>query len=560
MVALSVDSPDDVEDLETEDVTGTTAETFPKPRAHGAAVANVLNDLTPSERDRVPHERNTLYATAVDYWMEHVEDSDAEPYVAVENFEADWLPDDGHTYALVTKSSRWKAGTGHGEDYTPYYEQHLMLRRWSDIEDEPDAEPQLEKGPLALHVEIMPQYEDLVYSSGDPLQFPDEYGEGTRIVAWTTWAESGEDVETRMYDAIRAVYGADALNVDRDRVEAARRIQKAEAHVRFAQAKKNAVVDAVEQSQRLIDYGGESEIDAYQNRVQAGWQEARVESDRWGLLGFDSKPYSTEVKVYQAQDWHKRPLSDYYAHPKLEASFSGVNDGRLPHVSEWDDVLEHLRAVVATHAHWASVDRSDLVADDYFDGPGADAWNYERPTGRREMLRQEYEDRATDVYREALKESTTAVYDLLDVVAQEHGATYDHLEEMTGLARSTVRYHVRRLVESGVLERTGNPVLVVFTSEALYEKAQNVLQKVNPGETDDDRQERAEDRRDRREQEQDPATVEDDESTSDERSHWQYLDDWRGTPQMLIDELVQDDRTEHDVRVRVLDDETDPPT
>lgn len=555
---MSVDDVADVEDdsVEYDDITGTTTDTFPQPRAHGASVANVLNDLAPSDRNAVPHERDTLYARAVDYWRDNVEDADAEPYVAVADFQADWLPNDGYQYALVTKSSRWKAGTGRGDDYTAYYEQHIMLRRWSD-----DGEPQLEKGPLALHVEIMPQYHDLVYQSGDPLEFPDEYGEGTRAVAWTTWAESGQDVEARMYDAIRAIYGADVLDVDRDRNDASRRIQKAEAHVRFAQGKKNAVVDSVEQSQRLIDYGGRSEIDAYQQRVQAGWQEARVESDRWNLLGFEPQPYSTELKVYQAQDWHKRPLSDYYAHPKLEASFSGVNRGRLPHVTDWDAVLDHLRNVVATHAHWAGVDRSDLVADDYFDGAGADAYEYERPTGRREMLRQRYEDRATDVYREALKESTSAVYDLLDVVAQEHGATYDHLEDATGLARSTVRYHVRRLVDAGVLERMGNPVLVVFTSEALYEKAKDVLQQVKPGETHEDREERADERRERRESErQEDAGSEADQEDSDDRSRWECLEDWRGTPQMLIDEIVAGERTEHDVRVRLLDDDGDPPT
>ncbi|WP_232687939.1 hypothetical protein [Halobacterium zhouii] len=291
-------TPSDAADLQDaqDTVTGTVQATYPRPRAHGAAVGNVLNDLAPSERANAPQDRSTLYQTAVDYWMNHVQDADAEPYIAVPDFSASWLPDDGKQYALVTKSSRWKAGVGHGDDYTAFYEQHLMLRR---VQEDDDGERELSKGPLALHVEIMPQYADLVYASGDPLQYPDEYGEGTRVVAWTTWADSGEAVETRAYDAIRAVYGADALDVARDRNDDARRIQKAEAHIRFAQPEKNAVVDAVEQSQRLIDYGGQSEIDAYQNRVQAGWQEARVESDRWKLLGFDAQPYSTELKVYQ---------------------------------------------------------------------------------------------------------------------------------------------------------------------------------------------------------------------------------------------------------------------
>jgi len=94
--------------------------------------------------------------------------------------------------------------------------------------------------------------------------------------------------------------------------------------------------------------------------------------------------------------------------------------------------LEHLRAVVATHARWAGIERSDLVADDFFDGPESAPWDFERPTGRRNMLRERHEDLATDIYREALKESTTAVYDILRVIAEHDGANYDTLVERTG--------------------------------------------------------------------------------------------------------------------------------
>ncbi len=53
------------------------------------------------------------------------------------------------------------------------------------------------------------------------------------------------------------------------------------------------------------------------------------------------------MKICQANQWHKKPRSDPFHHPKLEASYAGVDRGKLLHVSEWDDVLEHLRGVVA---------------------------------------------------------------------------------------------------------------------------------------------------------------------------------------------------------------------
>jgi len=119
------------------------------------------------------------------------------------------------------------------------------------------------------------------------------------------------------------------------------------------------------------------------------------------------------------------------------------------------------------------------------------------------MLRNRYEDLATDIYREALKESTTAVYDILRVIAEHDGANYDTLVERTGLARSTVRYHVRRLAETGVVSREGNPVMVFFVSRVVLERAREILREVRPVKIwlkilDG----RADDRRERREEQQ----------------------------------------------------------
>lgn len=551
---MSVDAADDP--VQFDDVTGSETDTFPRPRAHGAAVMNHFADVEDSSaRGR---DRGTLYDRALAYWRENVGDRDEEPYIAVEDFDADWLP--SGDYALVLTSSRWKAGTGEGDDYRAYYEHHLKLRKWGP-EDE-NGERDLHKPPLALHVEIMPQFADMVYKSGDSLECP--YGEGTRLLAWTTWAEDPFEIERRMYDALLAVYGTHALDL-RDRVDEARRIPKAEAHIRFNIDKKTPVIETLEQSKQLIDWGGHSEIEAHQKRQKEGWLEALLEGDRWHLLGFDPQRYSTEVKVYQAHQWHKKPPSDPFHHPKLEASYAGVDRGELPHVSEWDDVLEHLRTVVATHARWADVERSDLVADDFFDGPAAPPMDFERPTGRRQMLKRRYEDLATDIYREALKESTTAVYDILRVIAEHDGANYDTLVERTGLARSTVRYHVRRLAETGVVYRSGNPVMVFFVSQALLERARKILREVYPEDTAEDLAERADERRERREQQQaddgdQEASDDDQDEDRDDASEtigFEYLERLSASIHDVAYLIERDQLDDRDVRVRV--DEVPPP-
>ncbi|USZ72000.1 winged helix-turn-helix domain-containing protein [Natronosalvus halobius] len=553
---MSVDNPVEPEDFSN--VTGTSRETFPEPRAHGAGVMNHFADFDPRNRRKPAGERGTLYARALSYWREHVENPENEPYVAVDDFDADWLPEGD--YALVLTSSRWKAGKGLGDDYRSFYDQHLKLRRWGPEDD--NGERPLQKPPLALHVEINPQYQDMVYKSGDPLECP--HGEGTRVVGWTTWAEGPEEIEHRMYDALRAVYGDDCIDLEQ-RVFESRRISKAEAHIRFNLEKKGAVIETIDQSKHLIDWGGESEIDARQRRLKEGWLEAIVESDRWNLLGFDPQRYSTELKVYQIGDWHKRPRSDAFAHPKLEASFSGVDRGELPHVLDWDDVLHHLRTVVATHAQWAGVRRSDLVSDDFFDGPMAAPFTFERPTGRRQMLRRRYEDLATEIYREALKESTTSVYDILRVIAEETGASYDCLQERTGLARSTVRYHVARLAEAGVVKRLGNPVLVVFVSQAVLERAREIVREIRPDDMAEDMNERRDERRERREELQeemdDQSNERDDEAsesaTSDDQIGFEYLAKLSASFAEIAQEYDRDRLDDRDIRVRA--DELPPP-
>lgn len=547
---MSVDQPSQsttLADPDTDQVADTDLRNAPKPTAHGAGMINVFNDLN---FDDGPGEANTLYDTALTWWREHIGEKEHEPGL-VADFEADWLPElaGDREHVLLVTSSRWKAGTGIGDEYTAYYEQHIKLR-------EQDADGDLHKPALALHVEIMPQYTDLVYKSGDRLKCP--YGEGTRAICRTTWADTPERIEERMYDALRAVYGDDALpladdGIPIDRNDESRRILKAEAHVRLVEKRKNAVVEAIDQSKELIDWGGRSEIDAAQQREAKGWLEARLVSDRWDLLGFADMPFKTGLKLYQVQDWHKRSENDPFRHPKLEAAFEGVDRGALPHADDWDEVMAHLRSVVSTHAAWAGVERQDLVSDDFFDGSLAEEYEYEHPEGRRSMLRRRYEDRATDVWRAAVHPQTTAIYDILRVVAREAGATYDMLVERTGLARSTVRYHVAKLEDQGVLKRLGNPVLVVYDAEALREKAEEILRSVRPDDTPEDAEERASEREERRERQREEDDTECEESEgSRAQAAWEYLADMRLTPADLYTSLETSDGElgDRDVRVR----------
>ncbi len=526
----------------------------PEPAAHGSAVQAVFNDVDVDlEHDvDVAATSATTYDAIRSLWYDVVADRDREPAVVAELDGAlEWLPGarKSREWVLVLTSSRWKAGKGEGDDYRSYYEYHLKLR-------ERDEDGDLHKAPIALHVEIMPQFEDLVYKDGNALECP--YGEGSRVVCWTTWADSSAEIESRMLDALECVIGADRDRLERARDYSSRRLSKAEAHHRVDIGWKRQLVEVLRQSESLIAYGGRSEIDAHQKRQKEGWLEALVDADRWELLGFDDVHWNIELKVYQAAGWHKMAREDPGHHPKLEASFGGVDQGALPHVDDWDDVMQTLRAIVSAHLEWAGVGREQLVADDYQPGPGAPAYEYRQPIGRREQLKERYEAISTDIYREALKSNTDAVYDILRTVAVERGATYDMLEDRTGLARSTIRYHVRRLSEIGVADRVGNPVIVVFPSLEVLENAEEILRTIYPDDAQEDMSERAEERRERRDELDDrepPETDDvDDHLESDDgdrdRGSWSAFADLDIEPHQIANALEREYLEPEHVRIR----------
>lgn len=471
----------------------------PEPTAHGAGIQCVFNDSD----DR------TLYDRAHSSWRNHVGDREIEPYVLVDLDHEDvrgLRPARGdRDYVLVYRSSRWKAGTGVGDDYRAWYQYHLMLR-------EIDDDGELYKPPTSIHIEIIPQNGKLNYEDGSPLELP--YGEGSRVIISTTWAESAVEIETRMVDVLSVAFDVENQDLLRDRNNESRRIQKAEAHVRFHIGYKRQAVEVLRQSEELISYGGMTELDAHRKRQREGWLEAVLDAERWHLLGFDRTTWDVELKVYQAAGWEQISPSEAAHHPKLEASFAGVDQGALPHVREWDEAMQTLRSIVSAHLEWAGIGREDLVADDYFDGPAVDSYQYRHPEGRREQLRARFEEVATEVYRAAL--GVESLYDILDVLAENNGATYDHLEERTGLARSTIRYHVSNLADRGVVQRVGNPVLVIFPSRAVLEEAEEILRRVYPGDMAEDRAERADDRRQRREERDDPHADADEDDDADE--------------------------------------------
>ena len=268
-------------------------------------------------------------------------------------------------------------------------------------------------------------------------------------------------------------------------------------------------------------------------------------------------------------DWTEGDRDDPHAHPKLEASLGGGS----AHLSDWDDVLASLRQLALAHLEWAGVDDSDLVADHYFKPSVQPTTEFEHPEGRREDLRRYYSRFEAVVWSEALKHETTAVYDLLSYLGENYGATYDQLEAELGYSRSNIEYHVGRLKEAGLLVTIGNPAIIAFDADRLYDQVLELIDSKIAPHFDEEtlaarrlgREERSQERREARESAEangtaspsDQEASDDDQEESaddgdDESEPFVYLEEFEGSLLDVEHQLESPDhpRDERDVRVR----------
>lgn len=515
-----------VEQTEVDSADASDTFAFPEPATHGAGIT-------------FHYQSTELYDQARDLWRSEVSNPENQP-VTVAEYQPDFLDRSGD-FALRFRSSGWKAGRETGTNgWRQWYKYHLTLKervtddrgrvRWKTPE-------------VSLDIRIEPQVSGLTYRDGNDLSLP--FGEGTHVWVQTTYPDGPEDVRGRTACALGEVFDYDPGVVDPD----SERITKLESHIRFDVDRKNEAVECLENSKRLIHYGGSAEVKAWQERARAGWLETRVNTDRWDHLGFERTGYKESMKIYHIGDWADRSPSDPLHHPKLEAAYQG-GSGAHPRLSAWDRVLGRLQHKVAQQARWAGISSEDLIADPYYLGEYARVRDYPSLAGRRDDLRAYYDDLRLPVLSEVSKESTCGPFDILSILLDYDGATYDELEALTGLSRSMIRKHVARFDELGFVERIGNPVVVVF--EAPY--VEDIVREVVEGWAPDtvagkrlEREKRAEERRNTREDTEDTSATEPGQTA---REVFRYIVETRLTPDDLARLMHNGDLTGRDVRVR----------
>ncbi|ELZ36298.1 hypothetical protein C471_15872 [Halorubrum saccharovorum DSM 1137] len=117
-----------------------------------------------------------LYSAVHQLWYDVVGDRDDEPGIAaeVDHDVLPWLdaPTPGREWVVKLTSSRWKAGTGTGDDYSAYYKYDLTLRERDEDGDVDDCDPPCRRERLRLSEEEQRPH-------GDPGDGDDRAGLGS---------------------------------------------------------------------------------------------------------------------------------------------------------------------------------------------------------------------------------------------------------------------------------------------------------------------------------------------------------------------------------------------
>ena len=538
-----------------EGIETTTCE-MPEPARHGGGGMFVLNDehrasttipFNPGTGRNLPdgslyqHARAAAYAHEDD--REHDPTKEKDRIVLARDYHVDGVP-----HAAVMTDSRWRAGKGEGDDYSPWWKYDLTL--WP-VDENGDVE--WGRTPLeALSLKIQPQVAGLVDSRGESLSLP--YGTGTLVHVQTTWVDQ-PDV---MLERARALVG-EVLGYEIDDAwihPDSTRFWKAEGHHRFSGEFTDDVVHTIRQSTDLLARHA-ADVDDSATHAENRWLEAKVTTREWEQLGFPQLKVPILLKVYYTANVDRASFP--FDQPKIEAALMGNPNGEKLHWDQWDAVMQALDEIMLSHLRWAGVTAGDLVADDRSDGPAAPPTEWEHPEGRRFWLKQHYESLVPDLYREATKPNTQLVYDILDCIRRHGTVTYEQLMEETGGAYRTVREHVSRLCEiggeePGILTKVQDAcTFVAFSSRYFEEGANDALDQVNPDDTPEDREERAEERRKRRRERQEATDDETDQSESedDESEQWRAFSQVPLTGEQLARALDEDYLIPEHVRIRI---------
>lgn len=475
-----------------------------EPISHGFGGTLNLDDTDKPVPADAPHYSEipdgSLYQTCRVAYLngEKVTVDDRERVVLTRDYRPDWIPTDEDAepakHAVTLTSSRWRAGTGTGDNYSPFYKYDLKM--WGIDEDGDLHDDTI----YSLTAKVMPQYEFLVQPDGTPLNLP--YGEGSHVQAATTYLTASRQLLQRCMSLC-----SDALdyNIKPDNITAdSRSVIKQESYLRYDEERDADVTQALIDSASLIPHeGGDTSKGEFHASAKRK-DEFKFQSEDFDRIGYHATGnLSIELKTYYAPNPDDAHEDSPLKHPKIEASLGDLSDVELSW-SEYDQIKEVLDALVVGHLEDAYVTDDELIADTVLKPEQRDTITVDHSEERKDWLRSYYSNLKPDLYRELTSEHTSKPYDVIRTIAKYNGAaSYDTIAEETGIARRTVRYHCRKLAEiggenPGIVDRQQGACVFVTLTEQMQGIVTDALDSSRPADNPEKQEERKEQRQEKR--------------------------------------------------------------
>jgi len=397
---------------------------------------------------------------------------------------------DGRRDEIGFFSSKQEYGEETDHGFTNYYGQYLNL--YEDVE-----EAKIANNAAKRQIRIHKRSDDLVYPDGNQYNWPagwitGEQREGTLIEIQASYVRSPGEAIAHAFELIEAsglIPPAQLGNYKQPITETVR-FQGLESHHRIHANHETDAIETLRDSSRLVGREGDG-------RIEGNWQKGHhqiygFETDSISLLGFDPRlswdyggdSYEDVVdghylKCYRHKSAEHFAQTDPRAHPKVEAKARGAYPGPA-----WNAVKDHLDAILNAHvADWAGVPQTGLVADIYHDGPNQETVTTQPPTDYRINLRDYFKSTGLkkDIISLLVNNRTDSAKDILyTVIRLGRPASYDELNDETGLTKRTLRKWVKRLEDLGVVRRKQSGQMFVRMSDFVRDHLRGFIEKAKP--------------------------------------------------------------------------------
>ncbi|MFB6185921.1 MAG: hypothetical protein ABEI86_03525, partial [Halobacteriaceae archaeon] len=216
----------------------------------------------------------------------------------------------------------------------------------------------------------------------------------------------------------------------------------------------------------------------------------------------------------------------------IEAYLKKTRDAQTPHIDEWPSLRGTLRQLSTSLAIRGGVGLDDLQPDDYYKPHQSDRVDTPIPKGWRHLVRDANEERERRILKTTYESLSPSKWDVLYVIARMggKGATYEELQEITGLSYDYIREIVSDFEKQDILLRTTYPRIIVFHNDALRLNAAERLVEVHPNRNLSDIRSDAKKRNERREEPQSTKSEnnEANQDTEKEENEEKEASVWRG--------------------------------